>query len=357
MKWILFLLFSFLSASEISLEEKIGSLFIIPICPKEGIEHWIKVKETMKKFHISSVLVKKATPEEQIKMLEYLGEDIFVFQDAEWGLGMRMENTFSFPKNKFLAKLGEESIYQIGKEIGRELKMCGCHVNLAPVVDINSNPKNIIIGDRAFSEDPIVVAKLSLAYAKGLMDSGIMAVCKHFPGHGDVEVDSHKDRPVVYKTEHELFDLELIPFTHAVKGGVEAIMTAHLSFPNLRKHPIEILRNQLHFDGLVISDAMNMKGVKAESSASAIDYLKSGHDMLLYGSHLIEEVDEIFDKTIPEVFGALYEAAIQGEIEITKSCERISNAKSKWLTKKTSGNPNDEHACNFHKHIQKLLGL
>jgi beta-N-acetylhexosaminidase len=355
MRYIALIFFIFLNASEPSLDEKIGSLFIIPVCPKRGVEHLEKVKNVMKTFHISSVLMKQATPEEQIKAIEYLGDDIFVFQDAEWGLGMRMENTFSLPKNQYLKAIGPDLIYEVGREIARELKMCGCHVNLAPVADVNSNPKNIIIADRSFSDDPEVVAECAAAYAKGLMDEGILAVAKHFPGHGDVEIDSHNDLPMVFKNEIELFNLELIPFKHLVNEGIEAIMTAHLCFLNLKKHFIEILRDDLKFRGLVISDAMNMKGVKESPETAAFGYLKNGHDMLLYGSHLIEEVDEILDETIPNVYTYVKDFALKGEIDLNDSFERVSKVKSKWLTKKTNGSPVDSQAVEFHENIWKLI--
>jgi beta-N-acetylhexosaminidase len=354
MRYLALIFFVFLNASEPSLDEKIGSLFIIPVCPKRGVEHLEKVKKVMNSFHISSVLLKQASVHEQAIAIEYLGDDIFVFQDAEWGLGMRMENTLSFPKNQYLKEIGPDLIYEVGREIARELKMCGCHVNLAPVADVNSNPKNIIIGDRSFSEDPEVVAECAAAYAKGLMDEGILAVAKHFPGHGDVEIDSHKDLPIVKKNEIELHNLELIPFKHLVNEGIEAIMTAHLNFPNLNKHFIEILREDLKFRGLVVSDAMNMKGVKASAEIAALEYLKNGHDMLLYGSHLIEEVDEILDETIPKVCTYVKDFALKGEIDLNDSFERVSKVKSKWLTKKTNGSPLDSEAMEFHEYIWKL---
>lgn len=318
-----------------SLEEKVGDLFVIPVCPKREKAHWNEVKALMEKYHISSVLVKQATPEEQLEMLAFLGDGVFVFQDAEWGLGMRMENTPSFPKNGFLKD--EALVYRIGKEIARELKIVGCHVNLSPVCDVNSNPNNWIIGLRSFGQDPEKVASLASQMAKGLQDGGILACGKHFPGHGDVVVDSHIALPILLKTKEELKKIEFIPFQKVINEGIGAIMTAHIKTPYLEEHFIKILREEMHFSGLVISDAMNMGGVLYPPDEAALIYIKNGHDLLLYGDHIAPNVDYILQEMIPRAYNALLRAVEKNEIEIDESLERIIEAKKKWLKPKESG--------------------
>ncbi|MBM3192756.1 MAG: hypothetical protein FJZ59_00795 [Chlamydiae bacterium] len=334
MKFIFFVLLPVLAFAK-SLEEKVGDLFIIPVCPKRERAHWDEVKALMEKYHISSVIVKQATPEEQLEMLAFLGDGVFVFQDAEWGLGMRMENTPSFPKNGFLKD--EALVYRIGKEIARELRIVGCHVNLSPVCDVNSNPNNVIIGLRSFGKDPEKVAILASEMAKGLQDGGILACGKHFPGHGDVAIDSHISLPIVLKTKEELNKIEFIPFQKVIDEGIGAIMTAHVKTPNLEEHPIKILRHEMQFSGLVISDALNMGGVLYPPDEAALIYIKNGYDLLLYGDHIAPNVDYILQEMIPKAYNALLSALEKDEIVIEESLQRINEAKKKWLKPKESG--------------------
>lgn len=325
-----------------SVEEQVGELFVIPICPQREAQHWDDVKEVMERYHISSVIVKRATPDEQLKMLDSLREGLFVFQDAEWGLGMRMDGTISFPKNGYLKD--EELIYQIGREIARELKVIGGHVNLSPVCDVNSNPNNVIIGLRSFGSDPEDVAAKAVQMAKGLQDGGVLACGKHFPGHGDVEVDSHISLPIVYKTKEELQRVEFIPFQAVIDAGIGSIMTAHLHMKNLDQNPIQILREEMKFGGLVISDAMNMKGVPYSPADAALIYLKGGHDLLLYGDHIAPNVDYILREMIPKAYNAVLRAVKNGELNIDDKLARIREAKQKWLTPRIDGVLNSEEA-------------
>ncbi len=325
-----------------SLEEDVGELFVIPICPKREEAHWEKVKEVMEKYHITSVIVKQATPNEQIRMLDFVGPNVFVFQDAEWGLGMRMEDTISFPRNGFLKN--EELIYRIGKEIARELRIVGCHVNLAPVCDVNSNPQNVIIGTRSFGSNPNDVATKAAIMTKALQEGGILACGKHFPGHGDTAIDSHISLPIIHKTKEELQQTELIPFQAVINAGIGCIMTGHLHMTKLKQHPIEILRNEMHFNGLVISDAMNMKGVPHLPGEAAVIYLKDGHDLLLYGDHIAPNVDSILTEIIPSAYDAVLHAVKSGALNIDENLSRIRAAKAKWLKPREEGVLNTNEA-------------
>jgi len=330
-----------------SIEEDVGELFVIPICPKREEAHWIEVKKIMEKYHISSVIIKQATPKEQFRVLDFIGPTFFVFQDAEWGLGMRMEEVLSFPRNGFLKN--NDLIYRIGKEIARELRIVGCHVNLAPVCDVNSNPTNVVIGTRSFGSNADDVASKAVIMTKALQEGGILACGKHFPGHGDTGIDSHISLPVIYKTKEELQQTELIPFQAVIDAGIGCIMTGHLHMRNLKEHPIQILRNEMHFNGLVISDAMNMKGVPYTPAEAALIYLKEGHDSLLYGDHIAPNVDYILAEMIPAAYNIVLNAVKSGALNIDDKLSRIRSAKSKWLKPREEGELFTEEALALQK--------
>lgn len=214
--------------------------------------------------------------------------------DGEWGLGMRLDSVIKFPYQLTLGALpNNQLVYQIGKAIGEQCKRIGIHVNYAPVVDINNNPHNPVIGYRSFGEDKFKVAQYGVAYMKGMQDAGIMACAKHFPGHGDVDVDSHYDLPLISKSMPQLDSLELYPFKELFKAGVGSVMIAHLAIPaidNTTNQPtslsknniIGLLRNELDYEGLTFTDALEMKGVTKffPAGEAAVQALIAGNDML-----------------------------------------------------------------------------
>ncbi len=303
-------------------EEKIGQLFVVPACPRFDSKSLEKILAT---YHIGGVIVKQGHPKEQILFLNGLQEKaslpLLCSGDAEWGLGMRMEETLSFPKNEILGALEDRKLlYQVGKIIGEQCRTVGIHLNFAPVVDVNSNPDNTVIGARSFGADPHVVAECAVLMIQGMSDGGVLTCAKHFPGHGDTIVDSHVGLPLVPHTRKRLEEVELVPFKAAVKGGVDAVMTAHILVPAFDpKMPASLSAptlEALDFEGLMITDALNMKALTKNYTAEEIvvGALLAGHDLLLYGAHRYEDVEVILTKLIPVAYAALKKAYQQGII-------------------------------------------
>lgn len=322
--------------SEMTLEEKIGQLFIIPACPLRDDQHKEDLLKLINDHHIGGIILKSSDPVSQMKFVQDLQRKsrtpLFVAQDAEWGLGMRMTSTVSFPKNLTLGAIPrseEHLLYRLGREIGRELRMVGTHINFAPVVDVNINPDNPIIHMRSFGEDPDNVARKAIKVMKGMQDEGIIACAKHYPGHGDTIVDSHVDLPLIDVSMERMEKVELYPFQRLIDEGVDMIMTAHLLCNPLNEHtPVptslsktvlqDLLRDKMGFEGLVISDALNMKSLTKNFSPQKIAILAhtSKNDLLLYGDHLSEAVDHILHSEVPIAIEALKGAYWEKRLDI-----------------------------------------
>ena len=220
---------------------------------------------------------------------------LMVCLDAEWGLGMRLRDCFSFPRQGVFEKLHPDSdtlAYFIGREIGIQCRKMGVHVNFAPVVDVNSNPLNPVIGTRSFSADPNRVAHLGSLYMRGLQSQGVMAVAKHFPGHGDTKTDSHLELPVLNHTHAYMDTIDLLPFRRLIADGVQGVMTAHLqvnSYDSLHPSSLsevlvsDLLRKKMGFKGIVFTDGLDMKGVTNHYSngQGELQALRAGNDILL----------------------------------------------------------------------------
>jgi len=225
--------------------------------------------------------------------------------DAEWGIGMRLDDAFSFPYNMTLGAIKNDSlVYKVGKRIGYHAKRLGVHINFAPVVDINTNPRNPIIGSRSFGEDKFNVANKGISYLKGMHEYGIMGAAKHFPGHGDTETDSHKTLPTISFDKDRINNVELYPFKKLIENNLDGIMTAHLNIPNLDKKEIStlsqkvinnLLVDDLGFEGLVITDALDMKAIVDFSKGDYPDItaLNAGNDLLLMPTDVAKSIKEI----------------------------------------------------------------
>jgi len=220
---------------------------------------------------------------------------LFVAIDAEWGAGMRLDSIAWFPKPMTLGAISDDSlIYRMGAEIARQLKRLGVHINFAPVADVNNNPLNPVINARSFGENRINVASKAEMYMKGMQDHGLIAVAKHYPGHGDTGKDSHYTLPSIIKSRAELDSIELFPFRHLVSHGIKGVMVSHLMVPALDSaqnaiatlSPLminELLRKEMGFNGMVITDGMDMKGLTdfSDPGLVEVDALKAGNDILL----------------------------------------------------------------------------
>jgi beta-N-acetylhexosaminidase len=258
----------------------------------------VDLAETIKKYGIGGLIFFQGTPEKQIELTNYYQKisdvPLLIAMDAEWGVGMRLNGVEKFPFQMTLGAIKNDSlIYLLGQAVGEQCKRLGVHINLAPVADINNNPQNPVINYRSFGENREKVASKALSYMKGMQDEGVMATAKHFPGHGDTDVDSHSDLPVIRRSRERIDSIELYPFMKLIAEGTGCIMTAHLNLPELDTvtnrpsslSPIIInglLKEKLGFKGLVITDAMNMKGVTkyySNGEAEAMAFL-AGNDII-----------------------------------------------------------------------------
>ena len=257
------------------------------------------VTELIKQYNIGSICVFQGSPVKQATILNQLQAlaktPLLVTIDAEWGVGMRMtDSVLPLPKQMMLGAVQDSSIaYEYGRIVAEQCKRIGIQVNFAPVVDVNNNPNNPVINDRSFGEDKYKVASFGIQYMKGMQDNGVMACAKHFPGHGDVAVDSHYDLPVINKTRPQLEALELYPFREIFKAGVGSVMIAHLYIPSIdtsanratslsKKNVTDLLRNELGYQGLSFTDALEMQGVKKffPDGTASVESIIAGNDML-----------------------------------------------------------------------------
>ena len=244
--------------------------------------------------------------------------------DAEWGLAMRVENTPQYPYAITLGALPENKInlvYEVGKQIGLDLKSAGIHYNLAPLADINNNPNNPVIGYRSFGENKEKVARFALEYLRGMNDAGVLGCLKHFPGHGNTSVDSHLGLPILEENLEQLMTNELYPFIEGIEHNVDSIMIGHLAVPalnsgkntsaTLSKSIIEtLLRKQLGFEGLVISDALNMHSVsKLFDKKGQLEWeaFNAGNDVLCFAENIAEGIQEILKNANPKRIEESYE--------------------------------------------------
>ena len=256
------------------------------------------IADAITKYNIGGICLFQGGPVQQAKFINYFQSiaktPLMVCIDAEWGLGMRQDSVIPLNHQMMLGAVNDTSIIAAyGKLVGEQCKREGIHVNFAPVVDINNNPDNPVINDRSFGEDKYKVARYGVTYMKALQQQGVLACAKHFPGHGDVSVDSHLDLPVINKSMRQLDSLELYPFKKMFAAGVGSVMIAHLYIPAIdstantatslsKKNVTGLLRDQLHFNGLTFTDALGMKGVAKffPGGQIAAQSLIAGNDML-----------------------------------------------------------------------------
>ncbi len=279
-------------------EEKIAQLIVIRAHSNLGPNHVEQVTDLIKKYNVGALCFFQGGPVRQANLTNYYQSisktPLLITIDAEYGLGMRLDSVTKFPYQLTLGALNDPSlIYEMGRAVGEQCKRIGVQVNYAPVVDINNDPENPVIGFRSFGEDKDKVIKFGLAYMRGMQDVGIMACAKHFPGHGDVSVDSHLDLPVINKSIEQLDSLELKPFKALFDAGVGGVMIAHLYIPAIDSTPnmatslsknnvTGLLRNDMGYNGLTFTDALEMKGVAKywPGGEIAAQALIAGNDML-----------------------------------------------------------------------------
>src|SRR5665648_11625 len=322
-----------------TLEQRIGQLFMIQAYSNAKHQQADELIKQIDQFQVGGVIFMQGGPLAQANICNKLQQasniPLLVAIDAETGLGFRLDSTLSYPVQMALGAITNDTlIYRMGFEIGEQCRRIGIHMNMAPVSDINVIPDNPIINFRSFGEDRNQVARKSWLYAQGMQDAGVLATAKHFPGHGDTQTDSHYDLPVIDQTKKELDSLELFPFAYLIDKGIGSVMTGHLQVPALEpnnKVPATLssriiqnkLKKDLGFEGLVITDAMNMKGVSNlySSAESSVKALKAGNDMI--------EIVPRLDKAIAAVKLAIAKGELSVD-EIDEKCRKILAVK-RWL--------------------------
>ncbi|HET9824410.1 MAG TPA: glycoside hydrolase family 3 N-terminal domain-containing protein, partial [Chitinophagaceae bacterium] len=293
----------------LSNDDKISQLILIRAFSNDtGVT---RTADLIRNYHVGSLCFFQGGPLRQANATNYYQSiaktPLLVTTDAEWGLGMRLDSVNKFPYQLTLGALNDSSlVYEMGKAVGAQCRRIGVQVNFAPVVDINNNPNNPVIGYRSFGEDKDKVTRFGLAYMKGMQDVGIMACAKHFPGHGDVDVDSHYDLPIVNKSIAQLDSVELKPFKALFSGGVGSVMIAHLYIPaidssvnkatSLSKNNVtDLLRKRLGYNGLTFTDALEMQGVAKywPGGEAAVQTLIAGNDILCLPENVADAIAAI----------------------------------------------------------------
>lgn len=292
--------------SDMTLKEKVGQLFIHTVAPQNTSQNKKNIQNAVKEYKVGGLLFSGGQLENQVNLTNYAQEmaevPLLLTFDGEWGLSMRLKGTPDFPRNRVLGCIQDNTLlYEYGREVARQCREIGVHVNFAPVADVDNNPQNPVINTRSFGGDPKNVAEKVIAYSQGLEEGGVLSVSKHFPGHGDTNVDSHKALPVLNFSRERLDSIELYPFRKAVSVGLGGVMVGHLEVPKLSAKPaslspeiIGLLKEELGFKGLVFTDALEMKGVSNNLDVCA-RALMAGNDMLLAPRNLKRELDGILN--------------------------------------------------------------
>jgi beta-glucosidase-like glycosyl hydrolase/CubicO group peptidase (beta-lactamase class C family) len=285
--------------ASMSASERVGQLFMVQAFSNGTAEEEAAIQSLIRNEAIGGLIFSKGGPMRQAKLTntyqQLADTPLLIGMDAEWGLSMRLDSTYAFPWNMTLGAIKNTALLeQTGKQIGEHCKRLGVHFNFAPVVDINTNPNNPIIGNRSFGEDRDEVTAKSLAFMRGMQSVGVLASAKHFPGHGDTEDDSHLTLPSISFSERRIDSVELYPYKTLIRNGLSSVMVAHLNVPALipeEGYPsslspevvTKLLKEKLRFKGLIFTDALTMKGAANYGDTGTIDLMafKAGNDVLL----------------------------------------------------------------------------
>ncbi|TFH26307.1 MAG: hypothetical protein E4H10_07355 [Bacteroidia bacterium] len=320
----------------LSLDERIAQMIMVYGYSNMGAEHQKSVLKQVKRQKVGGILFFQGEPLEQARLTNLYQEasqvPLLIALDGENGLGMRLENTISYPATMILGSISDNSfIYNLGSDMAQQFRRLGVHMNLAPVADINNERSNPVIGTRSFGEERKNVADKVVAYMEGMQDQRVLVAAKHFPGHGDTDTDSHQALPIIPHDRRRLDSLELFPFRAAIDKGLTGVMVAHLRVPELdprenrattlsRPAITGLLKEDMGFRGLIITDALNMKGLSSyfEPGLREVEAVRAGNDILLMPADVGMAID------------AVKKAVKQGDIdeeEVNESCRKILQAK------------------------------
>ncbi len=322
--------------NKLTRDERIGQLFMVAAYSGGKSYNEDAIIKLISEHQVGGLIFMQGGPARQANLTneyQHMAQvPLLIAMDAEWGLGMRLDSVQNFPREMMIGATRDTMYaYRMASAIALQCKRLGVHVDFAPVVDVNNNPANPIINSRAFGEDKVWVAKMGIAYMHGLQNNGIMACAKHFPGHGNTSVDSHKDLPVIDKSMGELDTVELFPFKAMIRAGVKSMMVAHLEIPaleteahvptTLSKNTVTgLLKDKMGFKGLIFTDALNMQGVAKYFAPGDADLraFTAGNDVLL------------FSQDVPVAIGKIKDAMDSGKIpesRLEESVKKILGAK------------------------------
>ena len=324
----------------LSVDQKIGQLFTPMVFSRKDTTHYQEIKTLIEKYHIGGIIFSQGGPVKQTQWLNAFQSiskvPLLISMDAEWGVAMRLDSVVAFPWNMTLGAIKDNAVVEkIGTRMAEQERELGVHMSYAPVLDINTNPKNPIIGNRSFGENPKRVAEKGIALMRGHHKAGILTSGKHFPGHGDTSNDSHKTLPTVGFDQIRLDTTEIYPFKKVIEQGLSSVMTAHLNVPALTQSNVptslshevvtRLLKDKIGFNGLAITDALNMKGAQTDGSKGNMDLmaLMAGNDILLISDdipsgfdnikaayHETPEVKERVEESVKKILKAKFKAGI-----------------------------------------------
>ncbi|MEM9820183.1 MAG: glycoside hydrolase family 3 N-terminal domain-containing protein, partial [Bacteroidota bacterium] len=362
-----------------------------------GADHVAKVEQLIKNYQVGGLCFFQGSPEKQAELnnrYQRLSKKVpmMISMDAEWGLGMRLkENAISFPYQLMLGAIQDNPLlYDMGKEVARQCRRLGVHINFAPVADVNNNPENPVINFRSFGEDRYNVAVKSYMYMKGMQDGKVMACAKHFPGHGDTDVDSHYDLPVISHANQRLDSIELFPFRVLAQHGIESMMIAHLHVPaidatpnlptTLSKNAVsDLLQEKIGFDGLIFTDGLGMKGVTKHYRPGEVEAkaMVAGNDVLLLPEDVPAAFKEIknyldkglldrnqFHESVKKILRSKYDLGLTSNqaVDLTNLRSDLNNTKALSLKRKLIQNAltlvrNEEQLLPFKVKSQQRMAV
>jgi beta-N-acetylhexosaminidase len=375
----------------LSIKQQIAQSIWIPCWSDKDISHLVEVSDIIREYGVGGIIFFQGTPGRQAEITNYFQRiskvPLIISTDAEWGLGMRMKDVEKFPYQMTLGAIQNDSlIYLMGKAVALQSRRLGVNMNLAPVADINNNPMNPVINYRSFGEKRENVASKALMYMKGMQDNGLIATAKHFPGHGDTDVDSHYDLPLITHSRQRLDSLELYPFTKLINEGVGSVMIAHLRLPSLdsasnlpstlsRTVITDLLKKELGFKGIIITDAMNMQGVTKYFKPGVADAkaFEAGNDVIEYATNVDSAINEInilletkkitredIEARCRKILAAKYWAGLQDYYPVSQAdiTDELSPATSKALIRELYANAltvlNNNHSIIPVRHLDSI---
>lgn len=347
-----------------SYPEKLGQLFMLDAFSNKDSAHVYQVLSLVDSFKLGGLIFFKGSPYKQALLTNHYQEHsripLMIGIDGEWGLSMRLDSTIRFPRQMTLAAGGDaDAVYAMGTDIAEQCKRMGIQINFAPSVDINNNAANPIINSRSFGQEKEIVAELGYQYMKGMQERGVLACAKHFPGHGNTDVDSHLSLPIVNSSRAELDTMELIPFRKLFNNGVASVMVGHLFIPALDSTPnraatlspdvvTNLLQKEEGFNGLIFTDALNMKGVADYYPQGELELLafKAGNDVLLYSENIPKAIERLHfaiqnceieqsevDRRVKKILAAKCWAGLDhySPIKTENIYNELNTDSSKWL--------------------------